>query len=106
VDITKAHLFTGEVRKKKCTAFCRLLYSSLSAGEIKEKITSSETLSFSYKDDLREIHYCGGSYIVILNIFISHMCLAEYGGSEAIYITTHICRIRPSHIRNGWLEVM
>ncbi len=67
MDITKAHLFTRAARKKKCKAFCRLLYSSLSAEEVKEKITSSETLSFSYKDDLREIHY-NTSVVFILPI--------------------------------------
>ncbi len=36
---------------------------------------------------------CGGSYIVILNIFISYMCLAKYGASEAIYLCNVVEKI-------------
>jgi hypothetical protein len=37
--------------------------------------------------------YCGGSYIVILNIFISYTCLAHYGASEAIYLCNVVEKI-------------
>ncbi len=36
---------------------------------------------------------CGGSYIVILNIFICDMCLADYGAIEAIYLCNVVEKI-------------
>jgi hypothetical protein len=42
---------------------------------------------------MTEILYCGGSYIVILNIFISYLCLANYGDSEVIYLCNIVEKI-------------
>ncbi len=50
------------------------------------KVLKCNKLALKYRNYNKKRNYCGGSYIVILNIFISYMCLAKYGASEAIYL--------------------
>ncbi len=78
------------IKNKCCLCTCYLVWCLVTWNCLWNKYAANVPTA-STKQSLSKL--CGGSYIVILNIFISYMCLANYGASEAIYLCNLVEKI-------------